>query len=231
MKNLYTPEVVFKTRDEAIKWLDDEEYNKNKYNNKDELMSYAMAMESGYNEYEARLMYDYFVRTGEQEDVPVLNYLYGNTFVMYNFQEECFVVDAGKEYGIFKFSIPNFLISNANDKKDVTKRFKTMNKIYKFMKNDFKLSENVTDFKELINKSDKEHPPVLTVELYEKIEEYFNSCWVEDENDVVKSYTLFEMIIDNLMTRWNILLCEDLFQRCKRLFAKHAQNLEFFDEF
>lgn len=28
MKNLYTPEVVFKTQKKAIKWFDDEEYKK-----------------------------------------------------------------------------------------------------------------------------------------------------------------------------------------------------------
>lgn len=230
MKNLYTPEVVFKTQEEAVKWLDDEEYKK-EYKNGDALMNYAMEMESGYNEYEALLMYDYFVRTGEQLDVPVLNYLYGNTFVMYDYQEECFVVNSNRRYGIFKFSVPSYLIANANHKQTVTKYFDTMIKIYEFLKNDFKLRENVKEFEELLNNSNEESPAVLTAEIYNKIKKYFNSKWVEDEKDTVAGYKLFEMIIDNLMTDYNISLDEALFQECKRLFAKHAQNLEFFDEF
>lgn len=232
MKMLYEPEVIFKTKEEVIKWLDNKEYNKNKYDNINALMNYTMSIESGYNEYESRLMYDYFVRTDENFDVPVLNYLYGNTFVMYNLREECFIVDCcgGREYGVFKFSVPSYLIANANNKQDVVKWFNTVNKVYNFMRNDFNLREDVKEFDKLINESNKEHLPVLTAEIYNKMKEYFNSRWIEDENDTIKGYKLFEMIIDNLMTYWNMSLDETLFQECKWLFEKHKQNLEFFED-
>lgn len=233
--NLHELPIKFMTKEEAAQWLDNGEYKKYP----EILMDCVMAMESGYNEYEVRLMYDYWKRTEDYSDVPVLNFLYGWTDVRYDVREECFVVDCeSRGYGTFKFRVPREIIEQATKKETVVNWFNTAKKIYDFMRNNFDIRSDIQEFENLIHPSIssdtplliEETKPVLSVELYEKIKAYFQSKWIEDSEDKIRGYQLFEKIIDNLMTRYDMLLDEDLFQECKNLFWKHRQNIEFFDE-
>lgn len=242
--NLHEPPIKFMTKEEAAQWLDNDEcekyleagYSSSEVN---ALINYVSAMESGYNEYEVRLMYDYWKRTEDYSDVPVLNFFYGCTDVRYDVQEKCFVIDCeSREYGTFKFEVPRVIIENTTEKETVVNWFNTANKVYNFMRNNFDIHSDVQEFENLILPFIsintplfiKETKPVLSVELYKKIKAYFQSKWIEEPEDKIRGYQLFEKIIDNLMTRYDMLLDEDLFQECKNLFWKHRQNIEFFDE-
>ncbi len=239
--NLHELPIKFMTKEEAEQWLDDDEFEKYLeagYSSSEVniLMDCVIAMESGYNEYEVRLMYDYWKRTEDYSDVPVLNFLYGCTDVRYDVQEECFVIDCeSRWYGTFKFEVPRVIIEKATEKETVVNWFNTAKKIYDFMRNNFDIRSDVQEFENLIHpflssNIPLETKPVLSVELYEKIKAYFKSKWIEEPKDKIRDYQLFEKIIDNLMTRYDMLLDEDLFQECKNLFWKHRQNIEFFDE-
>lgn len=242
--NLHELPIKFMTKEEVEQWLDNNEYEKYLeagYSSSEVniLIDCVTAMESGYNEYEVRLMYDYWKRTEDYSDVPVLNFLYGWTDVRYDVREECFVIDCeSRGYGTFKFEVPRVIIENATEKEIVVNWFNTAKKIYDFMRNNFDIRSDIQEFENLIHPSIssdaplliEETKPVLSVELYEKIKAYFQSKWIEDSEDKIRGYQLFEKIIDNLMTRYDMLLDEDLFQECKNLFWKHRQNIEFFDE-
>ena len=242
--NLHELPIKFMTKEEAAQWLDndeDEKYIEAGYSSSEVniLIDCVTAMESGYNEYEVRLMYDYWKRTEDYSDVPVLNFLYGCTDVRYDVQEKCFVIDCeSRGYGTFKFGVPREIIEQATKKETVVNWFNTAKKIYDFMRNNFNIRSDIQEFENLIHPSIssdtplliEETKPVLSVELYEKIKAYFQSKWIEDSEDKIRGYQLFEKIIDNLMTRYDMLLDEGLFQECKNLFWKHRQNIEFFDE-
>lgn len=234
--NLHELPIEFMTKEEAAQWLDNDEYKKYPEPEHITLIDCVSAMESGYNEYEVRLMYDYWIRTKEQVDVPVLNFLYGCTDVRYDVHDECFVIDCeSRGYGTFKFDVPRIIIEQATEKETVVSWFNTANKVYNFMRNNFDIRSGVQEFEKLIHpfissNIPLETKPVLSVELYKKIKAYFKSKWIEDPEDKIWGDKLFEKIIDNLMTRYDILLDEGLFQECKSLFWKHRQNLEFFDE-
>lgn len=237
--NLHELPIKFMTKEEAAQWLDNDEYKKYLeagYNSSEVniLIDCVTAMESGYNEYEVRLMYDYWKRTEDYSDVPVLNFLYGCTDVRYDVQDECFVVDCeSRGYGTFKFWVLREIIEQATEKETVVSWFNTANKVYNFMRNNFDIRSDIQEFENLIHPSIssdtplliEETKPVLSVELYEKIKAYFQSKWIEDSEDKIRGYQLFEKIIDNLMTRYDMLLDENLFQECKNLFWKHRQNL------